>query len=86
MNCVDQSGSVITMADMAKRKHNVSNQTKQTRTGTPHTVYLSDELSEALDRFLASERPKPTKTAVFETAIEMFLQARGYLPGPDIES
>ena len=50
------------------------------RSGKPVQVYLSDKLSEALDAYIERTRPKPTKTAVIEMALEDLLRKSGDLP------
>jgi hypothetical protein len=53
---------------------------KRGRTGKPIQVYLSDELSAALDAYVEATRPKSTKTAVIEMALEDLLRRSGDLP------
>lgn len=49
------------------------------------TVYarVRPELGKALDAYLADQRPEPTVTRVVETALEDFLEAKGYWPPPE---
>lgn len=49
------------------------------------TVTIPDNLEAELDRYLESQRPTPSLTAILQTALERFLheqrfQARGYMP------
>lgn len=41
---------------------------------------IDDAIGEALDAYLKAQRPRPTMTAVLETALEDFLRAKGFLP------
>jgi hypothetical protein len=45
-------------------------------------VYIDDKLAAALSAYLGSTRPKTSKTAVVEVALEEFLAGRGYWPWP----
>jgi len=57
----------------------------KTKTGEPCNFLISRELALAIRAFQASQRPKPTKTSLFITAMEMFLEDKGYWP-PEKES
>lgn len=48
------------------------------RPGYPIFARVKDELGVVLDKYLEDQRPKPTVTAVIETALEDFLRSRGY--------
>jgi hypothetical protein len=52
------------------------------RTGEALSVYLPPPLLAALDRYLSSLRPAPTKTATVRAALEDFLKAKGFPAGP----
>ena len=41
---------------------------------------IKPRLAEALERYIASLRPAPGRTAVIETALEDFLTGRGFTP------
>ncbi len=72
-------------ATMARKKPKVENKPtpeRQGRSGKPVQVYLSDELVAALDAYIARARPRPTKTAVIEMALEDLLRKAGDLTQP----
>jgi hypothetical protein len=71
-------------ATMARKKTKPEGPTpgRQKRYGKPVQVYLSDELSAALDAYIEAARPRPTKTAVIETALEDLLRKAGHWPPP----
>lgn len=50
------------------------------RSGAPVFAYVPQELRDALDDYLNKTKPKPSLTAAIETALEEFLQARGFWP------
>lgn len=56
------------------------------RTGIGKMFYLDPELAAAFDAFIDSQRIEPSQTAVFETALKMFLKAEGFWPPPPKES
>ena len=62
------------------RKRNKPVATGTSRIGTPHSVYLTDEVSEAIERFIKSQTFKVTKTSVFEQALRGFLTEQGFWP------
>jgi hypothetical protein len=55
---------------------------KTQRSGRALGLYISDQLADALDAYIASTRPRVSKTSALEVALEEFLRARGFLPGP----
>ena len=49
-----------------------------TRSGEPVNVWVSVELMNTLREYLAATRPKVTKTAAVEEALEAFLASKGF--------
>ncbi|MBL8867124.1 MAG: hypothetical protein JNK93_16330 [Planctomycetia bacterium] len=68
---------MATLAVMAKKK---SDSTKPTRPGKAINVRITDELSDALDRFIESQRIPPKITDVVEVALHEFLEREGFKP------
>lgn len=50
------------------------------REGKSVMMFLPKELVEAVEEYIASSRPKPTKTEVFRTAVEDLMVRLGYWP------
>jgi hypothetical protein len=72
-------------ATMARKRHKPEQEPtpgRPKRSGKPVQIYLSDELSDALDAYIEATRPKPTKTAAIEMAIEDMLRQAGNWPPP----
>jgi hypothetical protein len=55
------------------------------RTGEPLYVWIEVALGAALTAYLNDLRPRATKTAVVEMALEEFLRSKGYFPPPSSE-
>jgi hypothetical protein len=71
------------MARMAKKRPKPMQATKDAptgRIGESVNFWVQPELAEALRAYLAATRPTPTKTAVFTTALELFLEQKGFWP------
>lgn len=43
------------------------------------------DLFEALEKFIAESRPQPTESECLRTALEQFLESKGYWPPPNKE-
>ncbi len=70
-----------TMLNVAKKKtitEPTANEPKE-RPGYPLFARLDDRLGAALDAYLNSVRPRPTKTTVVEMLLEDFLTKEGFL-------
>lgn len=52
------------------------------RSGVPLSIYISGELSDALTAYLHAQRPRTSKTAAVEAALETFLEQAGFWPWP----
>jgi hypothetical protein len=77
------AAATATMPGMAKKKSDKAD--KAQGRSPSYTVFarIAPELGEALDKYLASIRPKPTTTAVVETALEDFLAKAGFWKPPE---
>ena len=73
---------------MAKKKpSNPESQTPQpNRKGMPLHVWLDPVLVEAFEAYVRGVRPKTTKTAVVEQALQQFLSSLGVWPAEDSEA
>lgn len=54
----------------------------QQRNGCPVLFFMKPEHAEALDAYLASQRPRLSRPAVIRHAIELFLESQGMWPPP----
>ncbi len=54
------------------------------RNGAPLNVWIRVGIIRQLEAYLASLRPKPTKTEVVEVALEDFLKSHGFWPPADV--
>jgi hypothetical protein len=70
------------MSVMAKRRQSepADGNSGRIRVGENLNVWVREEIVEALRAYLASVRPRTTKTASVEVALEEFLRARGFWP------
>lgn len=62
------------------RKHDSGEAKQPSRSGENLNIWVSPGLAEALKAYMDSVRPRTTKTAVVEEALEALLQAKGYWP------
>lgn len=62
------------MSIMAKKT------TPSARSGEPINCWVRTEIMESMRAFLASTRPRVSKTAAVEEALIAFLEARGFAP------
>ena len=53
---------------------------KPNRTGTPINVWVSDDLFNALDAFMAAQRVRPKLTDTVELALQEFLTREKFWP------
>ncbi|MBX3436010.1 MAG: hypothetical protein KF861_00745 [Planctomycetaceae bacterium] len=56
---------------------------KPNRTGRPVNVWVSDNVADALERYIAAQRFPPGKTAIVESLLAEFLTREGFLGGDD---
>lgn len=74
---------VITMTCMKNKKQVKGKQPVNetaNRTGTPQTFYLTDDLLQAINAYLAAQKFKPSKKTFFSTAIKAYLESEGFWP------
>jgi hypothetical protein len=70
------------MGDMRKKKMPKVAE-RPVREGRNLNFWVSSRHARALDDYLASMRPAPTITSSMETALEEFLERRGFWPPKD---
>ena len=73
------------MPTMAKKKTPSPEATKtpapkSARTGVPINVWVDEEVSAAMDAYLASTDPVVSKTAAVDSALKQFLREKGFWP------
>jgi hypothetical protein len=68
-----------------KRKTDVTTKTEERQTGEAQSFILPQRHVRALNAFLESQRPAPSKASVFRIGLEMFLETKGFWPPPDQE-
>lgn len=56
---------------------------KPKRSGASMQIYIRKDLMDLVERAIAEIRPKPSKTAVVENALEDYFIALGWLPRRD---
>lgn len=85
---VARESAVATMSDMAKHSKTNGGAPKQgaSRPDTPDKgrkgvslgLFLPAELDSRLKKYLTDTKPKPSKTATVCTALEVFLDSKGF--------
>lgn len=67
------------MLGMAKKKP-PSESARSGRTGKPISLWLQQDVYDALDDYLTATQPSPTKTAILEFSLKEFLRSQGFWP------
>jgi hypothetical protein len=68
---------------MAKKRPDSKRTKGEDRHLKPRLAFHLDQaLLDAMERYIATTRPRPTSTAVLIAALEEYLSTRGYYPSP----
>lgn len=73
-----KGGDTTELVARKKNKSGSAGSEPKPRSGYPIFARVDERLGVILEKYLAAQRPKPTITAVLETALEDFLRSHGY--------